>query len=151
MPELAALESFAAELIAGLQPAERKQLATDIARQLLASQQKRIAAQLNPDGSGFIPRKSQLRQRKGKLRAQMFTKLRTAKYLKAKGTADEAIVAFTADVSRIARVHQFGLHDRVNKKTGLEVVYPERQLLGFSAADIDLIRDLTALHLGNRL
>ncbi len=52
------LESFAADLIAGLEPSARKELAQEIARQLRVSQQKRIAAQLNPDGSGFAPRKA---------------------------------------------------------------------------------------------
>ena len=146
-----ALETFAADLIARLQPEARKALATDIARQLRASQQKRIAAQLNPDGSGFEPRKPQIRHRQGKIKRQMFARLRTAKYLKAKGTTDAAIVSFTAEVSRIARVHQLGLRDRVNKKTGLEVKYPERQLLGFSADDIALIRDISAAHLAERL
>ena len=148
---LPSVESFAAELIAGLQPAARKALAQDIARQLRASQQKRIAAQLNPDGTGFAPCKPQLRHQKGKIKRDMFAKLRTAKYIKAGSNANEAIVSFTADVSRIARVHQFGLRDRVSKKTGLEADYPARQLLGLSPDDEALIRDLVTAHLADRL
>lgn len=144
------LDSFAADLIAGLEPSARKELAQEIARQLRVSQQKRIAAQLNPDGSGFAPRKAQLRHRKGQVRRQMFAKLRTAKYFKARGTADAAIVGFTAEVSRIARVHQLGLRDRVNK-TGAEADYPARELLGLSADDEALILDLTTAHLAVRL
>lgn len=151
MSSLDPLEAFAANLVASLDSASRKALATDIARQLRASQQTRIAAQQNPDGSGFAPRKPQLRQRKGKLRTQMFAKLRTARFLKAKGTADEAIVSFTAEVSRIARVHQFGLRDRVSKKNSIEADYPARLLLGFSADDETLIRDIVTAHLANRL
>lgn len=153
------IESFAADLIAGLEPSARKALAQDIARQLRASQQRRIAAQLNPDGSGFAPRKPQLRpggstlgvrHRKGAIKRQMFAKLRTAKYLKARGTADAAIVGFTAAVSRIARVHQLGLRDRVSK-TGAEADYPARQLLGITADDEALILELTTAHLAVRL
>lgn len=147
MADIDALDAYAADLIANLQPAQRQALAADIARQLRPSQQKRIAAQQNPDGSAYAPRKQQIRHRKGRIKRQMFAKLRTARFLKAKGTPDEAIVAFTAEVSRIARVHQLGLRDRVNRKTGLEADYPARELLGFSAADIDLIRDISVAHL----
>lgn len=146
MSDPLSVDSFAADLIAGLEPSARKILAQEIAHQLRTSNQKRIAAQLNPDGSGFEPRKPQLRHRKKKLRQQMFAKLRTAKYFKARGTADAAIVSFTADVSRIARVHQLGLRDRVNKH-GAEADYPARQLLGISSEDETLIRDLVAGHL----
>lgn len=151
MNEFGRLESFAADLIAGLEPTARKALAQDMARQLRASQQKRIAAQQNPDGSGYAPRKPQLRHKKGKIKRQMFAKLRTAKHLKASGTADAAVVAFTSEVQRIARVHQLGLRDKVNRKTGLEADYPARRLLGLSAADETLIRDIVTAHLAERL
>lgn len=151
MSELAALEAFAADLLAGMEPAARAELARRIARDLRASQQKRIAAQQNPDGSPYAERKPQLRHQKGKLRRQMFAKLRTAKYLKAKATGNGAIVAFTAEISRIARVHQFGLRDKVNRKTGLEATYPARELLGLSPADEALIRDLSVEYLAVRL
>lgn len=150
MSEIAALESFAGELLAAMEPAARAELAKRIARELRPSQQQRIAAQQNPDGSAYAPRKTQLRHQKGKVRRQMFGKLRTAKYLKAKGSAEAAVVAFTAEVSRIARVHQLGLRDRVNRKTGLEADYPQRELLGISEADEALIRDLAVEHLARR-
>lgn len=149
MNDLAALEAFAADLIANLEPSARAELARRIARDLRASQQKRIAAQLNPDGSGFAPRKPQLRQRKGAIRRQMFAKLRTARFFKARGTAEGAVIGFTAAVSRIARVHQFGLRDRVNK-AGLEADYPARELLGITAEDEALIRDLAVAHIAGR-
>lgn len=151
MNDLPALEAYAADLLASLSPANRSELARRIAQRLRASQQKRIAAQINPDGSAFAPRLPQLRHRKGQLRRQMFSKLRTNRFLKIKATPDAAIVAFTDQVSRIARVHQLGLRDKVNRKTGLEVQYPERQLLGISAADEDLIMELSVEHLADRL
>ncbi|MBS0353036.1 MAG: phage virion morphogenesis protein [Proteobacteria bacterium] len=151
MNDLAALESFAADILGAMEPAARTELAKRIARDLRASQQKRIAEQQNPDGSAYLPRKSQLRKKKGALRRKpMFSKLRTARYLKAKGTAESAVVAFTAAVSRIARVHQFGLRDRVNL-AGLEFDYPARELLGISPTDEALIRDLAVAHLADRL
>lgn len=151
MSDIAALESFAADLIASLEPGARKSLAADLARQLRTSQQQRIAAQLNPDGSAFEERKPQIRNKIGKVRRSMFAKLRTARYLKASSTSEAALVSFTAEVSRIARVHQLGLRDRVNRKTGLEADYPARQLLGISADDETLIRDVVTDHLAFRL
>lgn len=152
MPEIEALESFASGLISALEPAARRELAKRIARDLRASQQKRIAAQQQPDGSSYPERKPQnLRNKKGAVRRQMFSKLRTARWLKAKGSDKEALVSFTAEVSRIARVHQFGLRDIVNRKTGLETTYKQRELLGISPEDEALIRDITTAHLADRL
>lgn len=151
MPDLDPLESFAADLIASLQPAARQELARRIAAQLRARNQKRIAAQQNPDGTPFAPRKPQLRHKIGRLKRQMFSKLRTARYLKAKGTPNEAIVSFTEQVSRIALVHHHGLRDKVNKKTGLEADYPARQLLGIPPDDEALIAELCTAYLADRL
>lgn len=151
MNDFGRVESFAADLIASLEPAERKALAADLARQLRVPQQKRIAAQQNPDGTPFAPRKSQLRHQKGKIRRQMFAKLRTAKYLKAQGSADAAVVSFTSDVQRIARTHHLGLRDKVNRKTGLEADYPARRLLGIAEAEETLIREVVTAHLARRL
>lgn len=156
------LESFAGSLIATLEPKARRELARDIAQLLRGNRQRSIAAQQNPDGSAFEPRKPQLRLRpggsglglrgqKGKVRrGAMFQKLRTGRYLKAQGTPDAAIVTFTAEVQRIARVHQEGLRDRVNRR-GLEVTYPARRLLGINDADETEIRDLIVARLADRL
>jgi phage virion morphogenesis protein len=151
MSELAPVESFAAGLIASLEPAARQILAREIAGTLRASQQKRIAAQINPDGSAFEPRKPQLRHQKGKIRRGMFAKMRTTKYLKMAADHDAAVISFTRDVERIAREHQFGLRGLVNRKTGREVTYPERRLLGISEADEAAIKDIVVAHLADRL
>ncbi|HJW26431.1 MAG TPA: phage virion morphogenesis protein [Rhodocyclaceae bacterium] len=149
--DLAPLESFAASLVATMEPSARRSLARDIAKNLRTSQGKRIAAQQNPDGTDFAPRKPQLRHQTGKIRRTMFAKLRTFKYLKANSTPDEAIVRFTRDVERIARVHQLGLRDKVNRKTGLEADYPARRLLGLTAADETMIAEAVTAHLATGL
>lgn len=150
MAELEALEAYAADLIAQLEPAARRELARRIASTLRSRNQKRIAAQVNPDGTAFEPRKPQLRHKKGSIRRQMFSRLRLAKYMKAAGTPNEAIVTFTDTVARIARVHHLGLRDKVNRKTGLEIQYPARQLLGIPPEDEALIAELCTAHLANR-
>lgn len=151
MAELESLEAYAANLIAQLEPAARRELARRIASTLRTRNQKRIAAQVNPDGTAFEPRKAQLRHKKGSIRRQMFSRLRLAKYLKATATPNEAVVTFSQTVARIARVHHLGLRDKVNRKTGLEVKYPARQLLGIPPDDEALIAELCAEHLADRL
>ncbi|WP_375592111.1 phage virion morphogenesis protein [Chitiniphilus eburneus] len=147
MAELSTLSEFADGLLAQLRPAARRALARRIARQLRASQQQRIAAQQTPDGSPYAPRRPQ-RWRPGKIRRQMFAKLRTARWLKLRATDSAAIVEFADQVQGMARVHQFGLRDRVSRRLGaLDAQYPMRELLGLSADDIAAIRDLVLRHL----
>lgn len=55
--------------------------------------------------------------------------------MKASGRENGTVVEFTGKVQRIARVHHFGLKDRPNAHAQ-DVQYAERQLLGFSQADI---------------
>lgn len=67
-------------------------------------------------------------------REQMFRRLRTARFLKASATPDGAEVGFSGVAARIARVHQFGLRDKINN-SGAMATYPRRELLGMSKAD----------------
>ncbi|MFJ2428505.1 phage virion morphogenesis protein [Pseudomonas sp. NPDC087804] len=102
-------------LLAKLEPGARRALAKAIAKEIQPSQRKRIADQMNPDGTPFAKRKPQLRQKSGRIRRSMFRKLRTARYLKTSATSNGAVIGFVGEVDRIARVHQFGLRDRVQK------------------------------------
>lgn len=147
----AAIEARLSALIERLSPSSRTALARLIAAQLRATQSARIAAQQNPDGSAFEPRKRQLRRQKKNLRVGMFNKLRTNTWLKAKANADGAVVAFTREVERIARVHQLGLRDRVNRKTNLEADYPARQLLGLTVVEEALLDTLISTYLAGAL
>ncbi|ENZ8244243.1 TPA: phage virion morphogenesis protein [Klebsiella aerogenes] len=64
----------------------------------------------------------------------MFRRLRTTRFLKARATSEGASVGFSGVAARIARVHQYGLRDRVND-SGAMATYPRRELLGLSKAD----------------
>ncbi|MCP6525062.1 phage virion morphogenesis protein, partial [Klebsiella pneumoniae] len=64
--------------------------------------------------------------------------LRTTKYLKTAASADSASVQFEGKVQRIARVHHYGLRDRVSRK-GPEVRYAERRLLGIAEKEQSFI------------
>lgn len=145
--DLQALEDWVEPLIQQLQPPQRRQLARTIARDLRRSQRERIKAQQNPDGSDYAPRKPQ-RWKQGAIRRKaMFTKLRTAKYLKARGTPDTATVGFSGRAAYIARVHQFGRTTRVDEN-GPRYDYPARKLLGF-AGEREQIADTILDHLTN--
>lgn len=148
--DIPALESFAADLVANLEPGARRKLAAEIAKALQRRQAQRIAAQENPDGAPYEPRKPQMRRKQGRIRRTMFAKLRTARYLKAASTPEEAVVRFVDSVARIAAVHHGGLRDYVNRRRGLQIDYPKRELLGFTEADIEFIRDITTDHIAGR-
>lgn len=64
----------------------------------------------------------------------MFRRLRTARFLKARADAGGATVGFTGVAAHIARTHQYGLRDRVNK-SGAMASYPRREVLGITKAD----------------
>ncbi|MGV8924808.1 MAG: phage virion morphogenesis protein [Ewingella sp.] len=142
MSDFKAFDDRLAGLLASLSPASRRQMATEIAKRLRASQQQRIKRQQAPDGSPYASRKRQpIKGKKGRVKREMFAKLRTARYLKAKGTANEAVVEFAGKVQRIARIHQEGLKDKPNRHS-LPVQYDVRPLLGFSAADRQIVEDV---------
>jgi len=150
MDDLEAFENWADPLLARLTPAARRKVAMDIGRALRRSQQKRIAAQQEPDGSAFEPRKP--RRKKGdrprakagrvKRKAKaMFAKLRTAKMMTIERDADGISIGWSKRVARIARVHQEGRSSQV-APGGVMYKYPVRQVLGLSQSDRDMIRDM---------
>lgn len=129
-------------LIGNLSAQSRKEMARIIAKKLRASQQQNIKRQQAPDGTPFKPRKEQpIRGKKGRVKREMFAKLRTAKYLKARATTNEAVVEFAGKVQRMVRVHQFGLRDRPTRN-GKEIRYEARPLLGIEKKMIELINEI---------
>lgn len=146
---LEALETWAAVLLDRLEPGERSKLARSIGQELRRSQQKRVIAQENPDGSKYAPRKNRnLRGKQGRVKRKlaMFKKLRTASYMKARGDSNAVTVGFTGRIARIARVHQYGLKDRAEPGAP-DVRYEQRAVLGFTESDLELIRDGLLAHL----
>ncbi|MDB2179645.1 phage virion morphogenesis protein [Citrobacter farmeri] len=138
MDNLHKVDDWLTALLANLEPAARNRMMRQLAQQLRRMQQQNIRLQRNPDGTAFEVRRVTARSKKGRIKRQMFAKLRTTKYLKTAATADSASVHFERKVQRIARVHHYGLRDRVSKKGG-EVKYSERRLLGFNMSTQDMI------------
>jgi len=142
--DLRVLETWAGALLAKLQPAQRRAVNHQVAIDLRRSQAQRIKAQQGPDGAAYPPRKQrkELKGKKGRIKRQkaaMFSKIRTTRFLKIKATGNQFEVGFVGRVARMARVHQFGEEERINK-IGSAYKYPERPLLGLNEADLILIR-----------
>jgi len=146
MDELKPFDNRLEALIASLSPASRRKMAAEIAKQLRASQQQRIKRQQTPNGTPYASRKRQpIRSKKGRVKRAMFAKLRTHRYMKAKGSNDDAVVEFVGRVQRMARVHQDGLRDRPTRYSK-DVRYEVRELLGFSEADRQIVEDVVISH-----
>ncbi|MDM2736139.1 phage virion morphogenesis protein [Citrobacter sp. Ct235] len=121
-----------AGLIAALSPAARRRMAADIAKTLRARQQRRIKTQKAPDGTPYAARKRQpVKAKKGRVKREMFAKLRTSRFMKATAGNNAAVVEFTGKVQRIANVHQYGLNDRPNRNSHY-MKYEMRPLFGFN-------------------
>jgi phage virion morphogenesis protein len=129
MDNLQQVDAWLAALLNQLEPAQRSRMLREVARDVRKIQQANITAQRAPDGTAWEPKRITARTKKGRIRRKMFTKLKTAKYLKAQANANQAEVFFTGQVQRLARVHHYGLRDKVNRG-GTEVKYAKRMLLG---------------------
>lgn len=130
--DLNALEGWVAPLIAKLQPQARRALTRKIALEVRREQRDRIKAQKAPDGTSYAPR-AHSRQKQGDIkRRAMFSKIRTAKYMKVATTANSATVEYTGRNARIAAVHQYGKTDYVSKKSPVRIRYKTRPLIGIS-------------------
>ncbi|CNL09150.1 phage virion morphogenesis protein [Yersinia kristensenii] len=141
MNEFKPFEDKLASLIAALSPTNRRHMTVEIAKKLRQRQQQRIKSQKSPDGTPYAPRKRQpIKTKKGRIKREMFSKLRTNRFMKAQGDNSAAVVEFTSKVQRIARVHQYGLKDKPGRNS-TAVEYPERKLLGFNNCDTELIED----------
>jgi phage virion morphogenesis protein len=146
LDDFQALDETLSILLQQLSPQARRQFTRQVANELRQRQKKHIQAQKNPDGSPYIPRKTKRKDKHGRIRRKMFNKIRTARYMKAESSPDEAAVTFSRSVINISAVHHYGLRDKVSHD-GPTVRYERRQLLGFSDQDIEWIKDLALTHI----
>ncbi len=145
--DIDALAGWVEPLLRKMEPSQRRDLMKTISRDLRKANQERMKAQENPDGQKWEPRKRRnLRGKRGQIRKKaMFTKLRTAKYLKIRTSPDAAGLAFAGPVGRIAAIHHYGLRAKVDKD-GPIYDYPARRLIGFGRDDLDRIADRVLEH-----
>ncbi|MFU0865585.1 phage virion morphogenesis protein [Kluyvera ascorbata] len=131
-----------AGLIAALSPTARRRMAADIAKTLRARQQRRIKTQKAPDGTPYAARKRQpVKAKKGRVKREMFAKLRTSRFMKATAGNDAAVVEFTGKVQRMVNVHQYGLKDKPGRNSK-PVQYDARPLIGFSDEDRQAVEEI---------
>jgi phage virion morphogenesis protein len=87
-----------------------------------------------------------LREKEGRIkRRAMFAKLRTARYFKVETSSEGLAIGFSGRAARLARVHQEGASSDV--APGRSYKYPVRQLLGFTPAEREMIRDKLLEHI----
>lgn len=140
MAELHEVDAWLDALLAQLEPSARTKMLREVARDVRRIQQANITAQRAPDGTAWEPRRATARTKPGRIRRKMFAKLKTTKYLKAQASANQAEIAFAPAVQKLARVHHYGLRDRVNRR-GTMVKYAERPLLGVNGEVESSVRD----------
>lgn len=146
MAELHEVDAWLDALLAQLEPSARAKMLREVARDVRRIQQANITAQRAPDGPAWEPRRATARTKPGRIRRKMFAKLKTTKYLKAQASADQAEIAFAPAVQKLARVHHYGLRDRVNRR-GTMVKYAERSLLGINSEVVNSLHEILLLWL----
>lgn len=147
---LAELERIASGLVAGLSGQEIRRLRRRIGQYVRQHQAERIAAQRNPDGSAYVPRRNKgtgkAQSKKGAIRrGAMFKRLRQRKFLQMGLDDAEIWIGFSGHASTIAEVHQRGDFDRPNKHAK-PMRYPRRILLGLSDAEREALMDMLMAH-----
>ncbi len=79
MNNLHEVDAWLDALLAKLEPAERKKMLREVARDVRWIQQANMTAQRAPDGSAWEPRRVSARTKPGRIKRKMFVKLKTAK------------------------------------------------------------------------
>ena len=130
------------DLLKNISKPRRRLLYQQIGRELARNQRRRIKAQQNPDGSPFEPRKKrkQFSKKKGRIKNQlMFKKIVSPSHLKIRYEQEGISLGFYGGDAAIANVHQYGLYSSPSKYKNFKVKYAQRELLGFSEEDIEII------------
>ena len=141
-----------------LEPGARAGLAKFIAGDVRKANLARIRDNVTPEGEAMVPRKEKPKHKPGRLRklvnaekqrpkrGRMFRKV--ARVLTARAVPEGAEVGFSSAASRILRVHQDGLTDKVSRQDHAPTaLYPKRELLGLSADDRRRILERAMDHL----
>lgn len=149
--DLQTFELWFGRIINGLEPPVRRRAAMTLGQKLRASNLLRIAQNVEPDGSSFVPRKPR-KDRRGRLRhrsgGKMFKGLRFAKNWKISADADGVEIRPASNaVDRVASVSHFGevaVVGYLRNGTAIRARYAVRRLLGFSPEDSKLALDVAA-------
>lgn len=147
--DLSRLDEWMGQVLHGLAPPQRKRAGQQLGRDLRKSNLKRIAQNVEPDGTPMEPKKARY-DRRGRLRekagGKMFQGLRFAKHWRIDATEDGvSVTAQSPLVDRTGSVSQFGetkTIGRLRDRTPIRYRYPVRRLLGFSPEDEDRVMQI---------
>ncbi len=158
--DLDALGKWVAEITHHLSAGEMRALSRRVGTILRAANAKREKANKTPEGGAMAPRKAARERRvkaelsagKGAVRKKlMFQKIPGQRFLKTIPRSDGVDVGFVGAIGRIARVHQYGLRDKVSREPGAKMAqYAERPLLGDTEVDREAVLELVYDHLSRR-
>ena len=150
LEDLTRFEEWFEQIRKGLSPHERRRIGHKLGQGLRRSNMKRIAANVEPDGTPMEPRKSR-RDRRGRLRrrrGRMFKGLRRARNWKIDADADGVeIRPANGAVDRVAAVSHFGEIATVGYFPGggpIRTRYAVRRVLGFGPEDQNLAIEVAA-------
>ena len=139
---LDAIEPWLSGVLAKLSPGERIKITRKIGQLLRRRNAERIRANVQPDGTPMEPRKPR-RDKRGRVRGRkgkMFPKVGLVRNMRVTVRPDEVKVNFSPLAAGAAKVHHWGLVDRVEKAGDAPSVrYPARHLLGINPDDRDEI------------
>lgn len=121
------LDGFLSDIIDTLEPSARAKVLRKMGINLRRRNQKRITAQMGPDGTKWVGRKDGSRKK-------MMQGLKLARNLKMKSSTNHVTIGWKGKMGGIARVHHYGLRDRVAER-GVRVKYDRRELLGMNKND----------------
>ena len=147
--DLARLEEWFGQILHSFSPAERRRAAHKLGLALRRSNLKRIAANVQPDGSAMEEKKAR-RNRKGRIvepaGGKMFKGLRYARHWRVDAAPDGVELRPASNLAAyFGAVNQFGLTATVGRlRNGgkIRAKYPERRLLGFSDEDEKLALEI---------
>lgn len=131
---LGEIEDWVKDTIDSLSPQNRSKALRRIGIYLRKSTQNRISRQVGPDGEKWAARRNGKRQK-------MMKGLRLGRNLKVRSSSEHVSLGWSGRTGGIARVHHYGLRDRVSKK-GVRVKYEARGLLGLSGEDVDAVSEI---------
>ncbi len=139
---LAPLKRWLVNALAAIDPAARRALLMDIGRELRRRNQRRIAAQTDPDGAAWAPRK---RNSHGKVRkhAKMLQGFRDGRRLRLKVTTGSMELGYDGRNAWMARIHHYGEVAAV-ARGGANVKYLARRLLGMPEDDQQFVYERIA-------
>ena len=139
------------QILAGLEPGQRRRAAVKLGQALRRSNLQRVAENVEPDGRAMEPRKPRL-DRRGRLKkrqaGKMFKGLRRLRNWKVDADAEGVeIRPASGNVDRVAAVSHFGEVATVGRLRGggaIRTRYPVRRILGVGPEDEQIALDIAA-------